>query len=324
MVTPRITTFLSCDWGNSTFRLRLVQCGTTLGVIDELRSDRGVRSFDAGPDGFEVYLLEAMEAMDAPSVPVLISGMASSSVGWKELPYAHVPFNVTDTTGLHHESLTIRYRGAQLPVHLFSGVRTISDIMRGEESELVGILTLPEIRAAATEQCLVLMPGTHCKHVCIENGRMIDFTTFMTGEMFELLACQSILRATVDWESLGETSKAHDASFVEGVCAARDHGLAATLFKTRTRGVLDGVGSSLNLRYLLGLLIGDEMKELGHSSEPIVLAAQYPHCYKIALQTLGLSSSQLICLTPGQLAHATVRTHAEWLFNQDAASSSPM
>ncbi|MCB1094038.1 MAG: hypothetical protein KDN22_00485, partial [Verrucomicrobiae bacterium] len=67
-----------------------------------------------------------------------------------------------------------------------------------------------------------------------------------------------------------------------------------------------------------------EMKELGHSSEPIVLAAQYPHCYKIALQTLGLSSSQLICLTPGQLAHATVRTHAEWLFNQDAASSSPM
>lgn len=310
--------FLSCDWGTTTFRLRLVESESKLHVINELTSDRGVRSFDgAGPARFESYLLQVMEAMDAPMVPVLISGMASSSVGWKELPYANVPFTATDAAALECESFHIRYRGADVPIHLFSGVRTPFDVMRGEESELIGILTLPETRKLAIEGCLVILPGTHCKHVRIENGRMVDFTTFLTGELFELLACQSILRATLDWDSLDEINAVHDDALAEGVCAARDRGMAAGLFKVRTRGVLDGASGASNIHYLLGLLIGDELQSLPRHDTvapiSIVLAAKYVHSYKRALEVLGFPDSRLMVLTAEQLEHATVRTHALWL-----------
>ena len=266
-------------------------------------------------------------ALDAPVVPVLISGMASSSVGWKELPYANVPFTATDAGALGCESFHVSYRGTDLPIHLFSGVRTPSDVMRGEESELIGILTLPETRKLASDGCLVILPGTHCKHVRVESGSIVDFTTFMTGELFDLLRSQSILRATLDWDRFGEINAAHDDAFVQGVCTARERGMAAGLFKARTRGVLDGASGASNIHYLLGLLIGDELRALPrHDTEPpitIVLAAKHVHGYQRALEVLEYPSSRLMVLTTEQLEHATVRTHGLWLQQQYPHAGGP-
>ena len=37
------------------------------------------------------------------------------------------------------------------------------------------------------------MPGTHSKWACVEHGRIVDFMTFMTGEMWNVLLQHSIL-----------------------------------------------------------------------------------------------------------------------------------
>jgi len=84
--------FLSCDWGTSNFRLRLVKDGE---VVAELSTDEGIDQLaGSGPGTFKerfaarVVRLSAEVLRDLSGLPAVISGMASSSIGWRQLPYA--------------------------------------------------------------------------------------------------------------------------------------------------------------------------------------------------------------------------------------------
>jgi 2-keto-3-deoxy-galactonokinase len=127
---------------------------------------------------------------------LVISGMASSSVGWRELPYAQAPFNL-DGSKLRFEELKWNSPGWVGSTYLISGVATQHDIMRGEEMEILGLMSEPSL-ADARLQCLLILPGTHSKHIWIRDGSVVDFRTSMTGELFEVLGRHSLLRASVE------------------------------------------------------------------------------------------------------------------------------
>ncbi|HVR75329.1 MAG TPA: 2-dehydro-3-deoxygalactonokinase, partial [Planctomycetota bacterium] len=151
--------FLSADWGTSSLRLRWVGL-QPLRILGEIRGDAGAASVEAraaaaGVDRAGVFAetlrswierlgSEAGEriAPDGPdrllSLPVVVSGMASSSIGWRELPYATLPFPL-DGRGLIAESLGLDDHA----VHILSGVRGDVDVMRGEETEILGLLSDP-------------------------------------------------------------------------------------------------------------------------------------------------------------------------------------
>ena len=123
-------------------------------------------------------------------IPVFISGMASSSLGMHELPYAELPFKM--------EGLSVvfaKFHGSDdddmHQLFLFSGVKKTSDVMRGEETMLLGC-DLP-----LYEESIVILPGTHSKHAFIKAGMMHDFRTYMTGEFFDLLSSKSMLSKSV-------------------------------------------------------------------------------------------------------------------------------
>ena len=100
--------FLSCDWGTTSFRLRWV-AGSDRAVIREIREQAGVKSLyeEALRSGAEIeaaranvfarFLNRKVEALLAgekkTSLPLVISGMASSSVGWRDCrtPKHHFP-----------------------------------------------------------------------------------------------------------------------------------------------------------------------------------------------------------------------------------------
>ena len=100
--------FLSCDWGTTSFRLRRVS-GPDGTVIREIREPAGVKALheeavrsgaeieSARADVFARFLRTKLEALlageKAPEhkPPLVISGMASSSVGWRELPGQQSP-----------------------------------------------------------------------------------------------------------------------------------------------------------------------------------------------------------------------------------------
>ena len=247
--------FLSCDWGTTSFRLRWVR-GVERKVWREIREPAGIKSLHeeaakcgaAGNARAEIFArflraklaaLFAGEEVPRTTLPLVISGMASSSVGWRELPYGPAPFAL-DGGCWRAEELHWNKPDWIGPTHLISGHATEHEMMRGEEAEIIGLMAAPEL-AALRRRCLLILPGTHSKHVRIENESVVDWRTFMTGELFDVLGRHSLLRASVDPDTRptgAEFSESERAAFREGVLWAREHGLAGGLFRTRTRAVL--------------------------------------------------------------------------------------
>jgi 2-dehydro-3-deoxygalactonokinase len=269
-----IPPFVSCDWGTSHFRLRLVGQGE-----GEIRTDEGVATLAAtGEDRaerFRTTLARGLAKLQAPdNLPIVISGMASSSIGWKELPYARIPFALDGGNAVWHRMDDRTF--------LISGLRSDSDILRGEETQALGLVhTLgPELPARA----VFILPGTHSKHMDAEAGRITDFRTYMTGELFAVLSRNSVLRHSTDPEAPFDR-----AAFVEGAEQSQRQPLPSALFRVRTRHVLDRQEVPSNTSFLSGLLIGSELAGLCDSNRMVILASTEPlrSAYTITAEALG-------------------------------------
>ena len=325
--------FFSCDWGTTSFRLRRVDAADGH-ILDERREAVGVKVLSskcaagdalAREAAFACFLRERLMSMMGhetkalDGVSVVVSGMASSSVGWRELPYAILPFGL-DGSNLRHETFPLDLNGrVSALVHLISGARSESEIMRGEETELLGLFDLAR-HARIAEDGMVVLPGTHSKHIRVHDRRVCDIHTFMSGELFEVLAAHSLLRPSVQVDGDATSSSLTEASsagaFVTGVQTADAAGLARGLFQTRTRTVLHGVPPSVNRWFLSGLIIGSELVGFRDSKEefPILLAAPEALSppYRLAFETLGLAA-RLAVAPPEEMALSSVRGHLQFV-----------
>ncbi len=277
------TPFVSCDWGTSNFRLRTV--GSL--PVREVRHDSGAAKLaDLGGDRAESFrstLRAGLQELGAPDhCPVIISGMASSTIGWKELPYAPLPFALDGSSAV--------IQPIEERVYLVSGIRGASEMARGEETQAIGLAA--QLGSALPDHALFLLPGTHSKHLTVHRGQIVALRTFMTGELFELLTRHSVLRHTTDPGAAFDST-----AFTEGVETSSHHPLLGALFQTRTRQVLNGKSSAANASFLSGLLIGNELSHLAAESAGlpplrIYIAAgeTLRTSYQRAALTLGLES----------------------------------
>jgi len=292
--------FFSCDWGTSSFRLRLVR-GPAPRVLGGRQTGDGVaavhaawRRRGANPARRTAHFLRFLRPhLDAlagaagippAGLPLVMSGMATSSLGLCELPYARAPFAL-DGSDLR-TALLPASRDCPCDLLLISGVRTASDVMRGEETQVVGALGRA---GAAGSRRVAVLPGTHSKHVRIEGARAVDFTTYMTGEFFGLLARRSILAGSVAPD--GDLSTAADrAQFAAGVRTGARENLLHASFLVRVRSLLGRATPAAGRHFLSGLLIGAELGSLlAHPPVHIDLIGSPPldRCYERALRTLG-------------------------------------
>jgi 2-dehydro-3-deoxygalactonokinase len=126
------------------------------------------------------------------------------------------------------------------------------DVMRGEETQIYGALTLAERTDGSG---LFILPGTHSNWVWVENGSIVWFKTFMTGELFSVLSEHSIL---------GKLMAEGRAARSGRVRARRRHAIAirsafvATLLGAHAAAVRPAAATSI-ADYLSGLLIGHEI-----------------------------------------------------------------
>jgi 2-dehydro-3-deoxygalactonokinase len=131
---------------------------------------------------------------------------------------------------------------------------------------------------------LIIFPGTHSKHAVINNGELVDFRTYMTGEVFDLLATKSILSRSVSRTDIGK----YDEAFRKGVNEGVEGEMLNSIFHTRTRQLLGGVGGEENYHYLSGLLIGNELKGLKSYKKNVLLVCSnnLGELYKTALEII--------------------------------------
>jgi 2-dehydro-3-deoxygalactonokinase len=132
------------------------------------------------------------------------------------------------------------------------------------------------------DECLVIFPGTHSKHVVVKNRVLVDFKTYMTGEVFDLLANKSVLS-----KSVIKNDDQCEAVFAAGVRAVAESNLLNSAFHVRTNALFKKYTAAENYHYLSGLLIGYELKELIDLKKNIwlicgqQLAAKYREAFKI-------------------------------------------
>jgi 2-dehydro-3-deoxygalactonokinase len=236
---------IALDWGTSSLRAYWMDNG----CIRESRAHPwGVRQLPKG--GFNEALADITAGW--PRLPRVASGMVGSRQGWCEVPYLDLP---ATTSQLGRNLRSVRASDG-LDLHIVCGLRNPNtpDVMRGEETQLVGALTRQPALAA---QSVWILPGTHSKWVSVRDGAVTDFCTFMTGELFALLQRHSILSTDND-----EAMTDPDA-FTRGVIAARDSGAAGALsrlFCARAL-MLDGTLPPCSVPdFLSGLLIGEELR----------------------------------------------------------------
>ncbi|MCG3149741.1 MAG: putative 2-dehydro-3-deoxygalactonokinase DgoK1 [Verrucomicrobiae bacterium] len=293
--------FLSCDWGTTHFRLRLV-AGTR--VLRQVAAPRGVASFANASDrstAFHRVLRSAIRRLRPPDnkTPVVISGMAASSIGWHELPYARLPFALDGSNLVAHQ--------VEPGVTLLSGVRSDTDVLRGEETELIGLSRIHHL-----DRAMVILPGTHSKHISVDRGHMVSFQTFLTGELFAVLSEHSVLRHSVR----GPVSP-HSLAFTAGVEAATKLPVTAALFQVRTRQLLQRASTGDGAAFLSGLLIGAEWQAIP-PRHPVVLAARAPvaSLYERAARLLGFNR-RLTVIPPATVDKLATLGQAFWLQQQE-------
>lgn len=286
------TSFFSCDWGTTHFRLRLVELDSGA-VIAQERSTEGVASIarDCTPEERPARYAEVLRSHmqeiasqhpEYPATHCVISGMASSRLGWKELPYAKLPQPLSGA-GLVWEKIDF---DAGVDVFLISGVCSEDDVMRGEEIELFGAAALlPELKESPN--ALIILPGTHSKHIHIRSGVFTGFETYMTGELFSHLSKLPTLAPCLD------TAQATDQQwFRRGVRDSAAEGFTKSLFGIRARNLLQDVPANCGTSYLSGLLIGSELLHATRETFSQILLAssgKLAELYQTAGAEMGLS-----------------------------------
>lgn len=300
---------LALDWGTSSLRAFLMGDGQ---VLETRQSPQGIQHLpQAGIPGYQQALAQiAADWLHAwPALPIVACGMVGSAQGWKEAPYVPCPADihtlvargVTVASGLGPAILIA-------PGVLFDMPEALPDVMRGEEIQIAGAL---QLNPAWARRAWMLLPGTHSKWALIEDGLIVRFATYLTGELFAILKAHSILGRLMP----ADAPQAVDTqAFVLGVNTARHSApgdLSHQMFATRTLGLTGRLPPAALSDYLSGLLIGHELLSglasvSGTATAPLIMIGAPPLCarYAHALSLMGYHAEALLDNTaPAGLWH---------------------
>ncbi|MDR3436573.1 2-dehydro-3-deoxygalactonokinase [Telmatospirillum sp.] len=295
--TQTVPRLIALDWGTSSLRAYLL--GDEGTVVDDITVPWGIM---ATPDGDFARALESVTGTWTnrwPGLPMIAAGMIGSAQGWQEIPYLGCP------TGLDDLVAAVRAQPAVpgTSLKIVPGVALdgdIPDVMRGEETQVVGALALD---SGLSQRSLLIMPGTHSKWVAVRDGRIVTFTTYLTGELFAVLSQHSILgRPAMAVAKESKPLVPAWTAFDRGVRTVRGNPgrpLSSLLFSTRTLVLSGRLTASESLDYLSGLLIGEELRSaLSQTADGFACAliGESGLCqrYRRALDLFGVDHAQII------------------------------
>ena len=238
--------WIAADWGTTHMRAWAIGEGDTVLAFKE--SKEGMK--DLQQNEFEPVLLRLIESWldDTKVTTVMSCGMVGAKQGWVETPYLKTPCVPIDNNQL----TTANTHDKRIKVHLVPGVMQNhpADIMRGEETQIAGF-----INKNNDFKGVVCLPGTHTKWANINEGKITSFKTFMTGELFGVIANHSLIRHSTSIKGWDQ------GSFKDGINEGfKNPGLiASNLFSLRAESIVNNLGQDQARSILSGLLIGIEL-----------------------------------------------------------------
>jgi len=276
------TALVAIDWGTTSARAyRLDARGE---VLARRSVPLGVKHVRDGR--FEPALAKLLGEWIDETAPRIACGMIGSRQGWVEAPYVDCPASLTALSD------RIVHAGNDV-LAIVPGVTTrdaagVPDVMRGEETQLLGAIGLRE------RNVLAVLPGTHSKWARVEHGRVVDFTTFLTGELYAVLIDHSMLGRLAGHEPGKFSRDVFSRGAARGLA---DGELSHDIFGARTLALTGSLESEHVADWLSGLLIGREVRAarawgLRAGIEPatvrVIGADTLVERYELALADAGL------------------------------------
>ncbi|MEM6914908.1 MAG: 2-dehydro-3-deoxygalactonokinase [Pseudomonadota bacterium] len=276
--------WIAVDWGTTNMRAFALQ-----GADRVLARSDGPGLSDltgGGPPAFDEALRLAIEPwLGDATMPVVMCGMVGSRQGWKEAPYLKTPASLFE---IGNRLVPVSSADPRLRAAIVPGLAQSAppDVMRGEETQLLGVLRECGDRAP------ICLPGTHSKWAFVKDGTVERFSTAMTGELFSLLRERSILR-----HSMAPTDHMDPDAFAAAVKRSfrAPQDLMTALFGVRARTLLQASQDAEAMAELSGLLLGAEFAgALPHDVDHVVLVGEpkLTGTYAQGLKALGRSSSE--------------------------------
>jgi 2-dehydro-3-deoxygalactonokinase len=255
---------LGIDWGTSNRRAWWLNAAGA--VVAEHADDQGMLACQGR---FAQALAELLTQGPAliEGAPIWMAGMVGAATGWQEAAYMPASAPLQD---LPRHCTTVREmpQCRIVPGVCFTGPDGAVDVMRGEETQLLGALALGH------GDGWYVLPGTHSKWVRLQSGHVADLATFMTGELFSLLTqhgtLASITQVPADHrDEANPASPEAAAAFERGIAAAGQGALSNALFGCRAQVVCGRMPAELAREYLSGLLIGAEWHDVARRSQHV-------------------------------------------------------
>ncbi|ARU89942.1 2-dehydro-3-deoxygalactonokinase [Pseudomonas sp. M30-35] len=263
--------YIAIDWGSTHLRAWLYRNGQ---CVDNLQLPYGVSRL-AEQTAREVFDKYIAPWRKQEAIPVVMAGMIGSDAGWQPVPYLACPVPL--------DELSSRLFEVAENVWIVPGLRTEQDVMRGEETQLLGAMQL------SPASCYV-MPGTHSKWVQVANNAVNDFATAMTGELHHILINHSLIG-----KGLPE-QRDDSAAFAAGLQSGLESpALINKLFAARATRVLGDLQPESVSEWLSGLLIGAEVATLRGDTTQVTLVGGESLCrrYRQALTDAGIQAGEI-------------------------------
>jgi 2-dehydro-3-deoxygalactonokinase len=240
--------FIAGDWGTSHLRLSLCD---RHGAVLETKKGPGVGAVKDDVAGAFSALVGSWDA----SLPAILCGMVGSTIGWREVRYLPCPIKPEMIA-----AGTARFEADGRAIVIAPGLSCRNrlmapDVMRGEETQILGALRLdPQL---AEGRHLLCMPGTHTKWVSLKDGVIEHFLTAVSGELFDVLHRHSVLVNSKDAVDMigGPAFK----RALEKTRHYPDAELIHLLFEVRSGQLSGEIKSRDAADYLSGLIIGQDV-----------------------------------------------------------------
>lgn len=250
--------YITIDGGTSNTRINLVVKNDT---VDRLTFHIGAKK---GIDDKEFLIQAIKQGIDTilknNNMPesniekILASGMITSEFGLINLPHITAPVGIEEL----HNSLceTMITEISPIPFVFVPGVKSLcgspehSDIMRGEETEFIGLFR---------GEGIYVLPGSHSKIIIADtNQRIIAFETTLTGEFISSICQNTILKDSLSLKN----AKLSDEFLLKGYDVCKENGINASLFKVRILDKLFTQSKSNLYSFFMGVVLCDEVEQI--------------------------------------------------------------
>ncbi len=253
--------YITIDGGTTNTRVSLVCDGI---IRETVKINIGAQKSIDGNKALKEAISEAIDTVlsghslsERNIEKILASGMITSEFGLCKLDHIEAPAGVKELSENMYETYIDDV--STLPFVFVRGVKRLSDsiytadMMRGEETELMGVMH------PSYGECLYVLPGSHSKLIhCNEEGKIVDFITLLTGEMTAVLSQNTILKDAVDL-SIDELDESYLA---DGYRYTDEKGINAALFKVRILKNLFGATPVQVYSFYMGVILHSEIKQI--------------------------------------------------------------